>query len=349
MKRRSYLLVLVIISILLTCSCEMIGGNNLNIQSTEIALQIQSTQLALQMTQIALQSAGQQQPSVPEQLPTYTPYPTYTVQAPPEIPAQLPTAEPTAVPTEVPTATLEATLSFEEWKDDAKILLYDSMYQYSDSGNMIYRAIDGLGLSRNVINTKDAMGNFLKELNSGTQWDLIIVGGEAHEAISGDFFTALQEQVERGTSMIIEIWYLSDIYFGKVQPLMQYCGIEFQSDWQRPWNDNLNKYLIYLLDTSHPLFSTPNTISMLIPTTAFWWSGDVGDRVRLVPGSEAKILAGSQQKEYTSYGLISECLDGRMIWQTFDTHDYKYNDMINIWQNYVINTLQARYDFVINQ
>ena len=84
---------------------------------------------------------------------------------------------------------------------------------------------------------------------------------------------------------------------------------------------------------------------MVIPYDVRWY-GDAGDLLKLNPGSGAALLGGTQQKEFSSYGLIAECLDGRMIWQTFSTHDYKTQDMINLWQNYIAHTLKARYDYL---
>jgi len=54
----------------------------------------------------------------------------------------------------------------------------------------------------------------------------------------------------------------------------------------------------------------------------------------------------ASQNEHHSYGLIAECLDGRVVWQTVSTHDYKDQEMISLWQNYIYNTLQARYDYL---
>jgi hypothetical protein len=84
---------------------------------------------------------------------------------------------------------------------------------------------------------------------------------------------------------------------------------------------------------------------MLIPYDVLW-TGDVGDMVKLNTGSDAVLLGGAQAKEHSAYGLIAECMDGQMIWQTFSTHDYKTQDMINLWQNYIHHTLRARYDHI---
>ncbi|MFH1445864.1 MAG: hypothetical protein ABIG43_00435, partial [Chloroflexota bacterium] len=256
--------VLVLISVLVS-ACGLVGGVDPSLQQTQIALAIQSTQLSLQQTEMA-QQAVIPPTTAPEPTlqPTYTPYPTFTSEAP----QPQPTVE---APPSVGTTAEAGFLSFEEWKQDVNILLYDNMYMYLDSGNMINMALDGLALGANTTNTKDAMGNFMSNLNSGTQWDLIIMGGEAHDAISGEFFDLIADQVDRGVSVIMELWYISDVYHGRIQPLMQRCGIDYHKDWQRPWNANLNDYLIYLLDPSDPLFSNPNTISMLIPIFSAWW------------------------------------------------------------------------------
>lgn len=210
---------------------------------------------------------------------------------------------------------------------------------------VIQNAVDGLGLGRNTTNVNDAMGNLLSNMNSATQWDLIIIGAESRNNISGEYFDALADQMDRGTGIILEIWYIDDVAYGRIQPVMQRCGIAFHRDWWREENSNLNAYLVYLLDSTHPLFSEPNLISMLIPYDVMWY-GDAGDLLKLNPGSGALLLGGTQQKEVTSYGLIADCMDGRMIWQTFSTHDYKTQDMINLWQNYIIHTLKTRYAYL---
>lgn len=86
---------------------------------------------------------------------------------------------------------------------------------------------------------------------------------------------------------------------------------------------------------------------MLIPYDVRWY-GDVGDTVELISGSDAVLMAGRLPNEHGSYGLIAECLGGQMVWQTFSTHDYKDQDMINLWQNYIYNTLQARFDYLFD-
>ncbi len=336
-KNRVSLAVVVFGCLLASCDLLTMGGNQ-DLESTQIAIAVQQTSLAMQQDQV--EQPAQVEPE--EQIqPTYTPYPTYTAQVVIE-----PTSTPEPAIVVEPTHTQEMNISFEDWMEDVNILLYDDMYGAGEA-LVIENALDGLGLGDNTINVKDAMGDFLSNMNSAVNWDLIIVAAESRDNISGEYFDVIADQIDRESSFIFEVWYIDDIIHGRIQPVFQRCGITFHRDWQRAWNANLNDYLVYLLEPGDPLFSEPNIISMLIPYDVLWW-GDAGDMLELIPGSDAVLMAGAQSKEHSSYGLIAECMDGQMIWQTFSTHDYRDQEMINLWQNYIHNTLQARYE-KINQ
>lgn len=334
---------LLILGMLLT-ACGMLFPvqQDSGLESTRVALAIQQTSLAMgQAQQQQAQPQQAQPPAVaqePQAQPTYTVYPTYTVQV-----VEQPAAE-DPVQTEESEPEPEPAESFEDWMKDVQILLYNDMWGEGEP-MVVEDALDALGLGRNTTSVNDAMGHLMSNMNSAIKWDLVMIVAEDHDSISGEFFDLVADELDRGTSVILEVWYINRVASGRIQPVMQRCGIAFQKDWQRNWTNNLNDYLIYLLEPGDPLFSNPNLISMLIPYDVYW-DGDVGDRVKLLPGSDAILLAGTQPKEYSSYGVISECLDGRMIWQTFCSHDYKTQDMINLWQNYVYNALKARYEYL---
>jgi len=332
--RKTFILGLLLLMFsLLLASCEFpSSGSDPSLESTRIALGIQQTSMAMDQTRAAQEKES---PVITEEAvqPTYTLYPTFTIQ-----PVEEPEEE-----EEPPTE--EAAMSFEEWLDEVDILLYDDMYGLGQSP-VIEHAIDGLGLGSNTKNVGGAMGDLLSNLNSAMQWDLIIIAAESRDSISGDYFDVLADHIDRGTAMIFEIWYIDDINYGRILPVMQRCGISFHKDWQRNPQDNLYDFLIYLLEPSDPMFSQPNIMSMLIPSRSFLWLGDIGDTLEINAGSNAVLLAGTQPKYYDAYGTIAECLDGRMVWQTFSTHDYLDEDMIAMWQNYIYNTLLARYDYL---
>lgn len=354
MKRRFLYIVLgLILSILLGSCSELLGGitGDQGLEGTQVALAIQQTSLAMNQTLAAqpIEIVTQAPVVIPEQpvQPTYTPYPTYTVQAvePPAV--EPPAAEPPVVQppaAEPPSEESVPTDSFEEWMANANILVYDAMWGRDTP--VIENAIEGLGLGRNTINVRDAVGDFLSKMNSATKWDLVIVGSEWRSLVQGEVFDVIISQLDRGSSVVFETWYIDQVYNGRVAPILNRCGIEFQKDWLRSaYNYNANDYLVYLLEPDDPVLNQPNPISMLIPYD-IRWVDDVGDTVELVAGSDATMLAGRLPKEYTSYGLLVKCVESRLIWQTFSTHDYNDQKMTNLWQNYIYNALLARYEYL---
>jgi hypothetical protein len=279
------------------------------VDTTKIALEIQSTMMAEQLTQ----SAGQTQPEA--------------VAASTQEPAQpLPTTE--AAPEQpVPTATPD----FEERMKSAKILVYEDT---QGIGLWIKDALDGLGLKYTHIG--DRSGDFMSQLNSSTQWDLIIVGAEAKTKVQGEFWDVIVERVARDdTALIAEVWYLDTLGEGRIKSLLTGCGVRFQRNWDLAES-------IYWLQSDHPLFSEPNNTVALIHYSRYW-QAQAGDLIKLSPGSNATLLAGTFQKQKSDYGVMATCYDGRVILQTFSNHDYRYNEIIPLWQNYIYYTLKNRF------
>lgn len=343
LERRIIILIAVFV-FMMACSIPKginIGGSDSSADQTRVAVGIQSTMLALQLTKSAGGNNDQSTDTAPQSTsqqilpPTYTPYPTYTIPA-----ADLPLLPEITITEDV----IHNTQDMQARIDNAKILVYDDSYgSYDIYGralvSRIEEALDGLGLNgANVHKVHDAMGNFMNELNSGTQWDLIIVGAESRNYIRGEFWDIIGDHINNNVAVISELWYLDQIAGGRIAPVLSGCGIAFEKNWERNEDANLNNYLVYILEPENPLFSNPNTIGMLIPTSDYAWEGDVGDRMKLT-SDQGILLAGSLPNEHSRYGLISSCHEGRVIFQTFDTHDYKIKDMIPLWQNYVINTL----------
>ena len=325
--------------IVLTLACNMPGTAALNAQESSIrdtqeALAIQQTVMAISK-QTEEANANKpvlppEQPTVsqPEVAPTYTPYPTYTVEIP--------------VATQEPVAT--ATPDFNAWLKTAKVLVYEDMKGDFSTLPRVDQAIDTLGLNKaNIVRVADARGDFLRQLNTGRDWDLIIMAAESRTAPTGEFWEAIADLVINDqVALVSETWDLDSYYIGKITPLLTRCGVTVQRDWQRDPNAfNIYDYSIYWLEPQHPLFTDPNLIEPLLVSDLFWW-WDVGDYMKL-KGGDAQILAGTQKKEYSSYGLITTCMEGRVIWQTFSTHDYPAEETTALWQNYVTYTLKNRF------
>ena len=333
--------ILAIVFVMLACSFP--GGSapaDTGLEGTRIALSVQATGLANQATELALkaQAAATQPPPVAlavvatqAPLPTYTPYPTQT-----------PLATNAPAPTDVqpgPAPTQDVMTRIQT----AKILLFEDIQGYPALDTRISKALTGLGLTGgNVVKVGDAVGDFMTNLNSATKWDLIIVGAEARSGVRGEFWDLINEQVNRNVAVVVEIWYLDQIANGRISPLLMRCGIQFQRNWTRAPGYDLYNYSIYWLDQFNPIFSDPNVVQPLLGPTIYW-TNDAGDIIKLAPGSNATLLAGITPSQKTSNGVLASCLNGRLIFQTFSTHDYQESATVALWQNYIVNSLKAHF------
>jgi len=275
------------------------------VDATKIALEVKATDAAEQLTQQAAQPPAQQQPT----------------QQPGVVP---PANNNPAAPTQDIKARIKK----------AKILVYEDT---PGIGLWISDALNGMGLKYTFVG--DALGDFMQNLNSPIQWDLIIVGAESKTKVQGEFWDAIEEKITRdNTAVIAEVWYIDLLYNGRLKPVMSNCGIEFQRDW--PLAES-----IYWLDSTNPLFSSPNNAMPLINYSRYWqWQA--GDLIKLSPGSNATLLAGTFQKRKSDYGVMATCHDGRVVFQTFSNHDYHQNQIIPLWQNYITYTLTNRFAVV---
>jgi hypothetical protein len=310
--------------IILSLACNMPGSNTPQANTpqptafdpTKVALEYEATAMSRQLTEQAMATEPKDPPTQGSSLlvePTSAP-PTST-ETPPTLAEVLPTV----------------TEDLEERIKSAKILVYeDTPY----IGLWIKDTLQGMGLKHIFVG--DAMGDFMENLNSGVQWDLIIVGAESHDYVSGDFFDVLTERVVQDkTALILEMWYLDLVSAGRIQPLTTKCGVKLQKSYDAPSS-------IYWLDSNSPIFNEPNTAIPLIHYDQYWnWQS--GDYLKLLPGSDATLLAGMYQNRDGDYGVITSCFDGRVILQTFCNHDYHQDDVQLLWENYVYNTLKSRF------
>ncbi len=300
------------------------------VQQAEIDAQnTQSAQNAIanaqQATQLAQTSEAQNQENNPPE-PSITPNPTET---------PLPTDEPQ------PTETSESVMpNLDDEIQNAKILLFEDITKIY-LRRYVKEALDGMGLSNNYTDVKDAVGNFKTELLSGTQWDLVIAAVEARSGVQGEFFTYLNDQLNDGTGVIIEHWNLDDLSRGQASTILTRCGVKISRDWWDPPNTARS---IWLLQGQNPIFHQPNE-GISLSNYSIYWYGDAGDLMRKLSGSDAILLAGTYAKEKNDYGTLVSCVDGRLIIQTFSSHDYHSDDMVRLWQNYIYNTLKAHFEY----
>jgi serine/threonine protein kinase len=275
----------------------------------------------------------------PSPVPTYTPYPTATPY-PTFTPYPTPTPAFTPTPVFTPTPT---PIDMQALIKSSDILVYEDVAGLLQA--WVSEAIASLSFSGGtIINVGDAVGNF-KSTVPTRDWDLIIVAAEARNIFSGELFESLYNHINNGGAIIIEEWYLDQVGSGKIAPILSQCGVRFFRNWERKINSDPYNYSIYWLDESHPLLSTPNRVkppSYPYPT----WIGDVGDLIALSGSGDATLVGGLFPRRKSDYGVLATCLGGRMVLQTFSTHDYLKDIMLPLWQNYIIYTLTNHYKYL---
>ncbi len=291
------------------------------LQATMQALAVQGTQIAAQATQTALDLQA-------------------TALAMQPTPAESPSSgeiEPSPIASEVAQDDLAAQIKA------ARILLYeDTSGHRLGMERYVKSALDQEGYVYTDVGS--AQGWLKDQLLGSTDWDLIIVSSEAYGKIQGEYFIYLEQHLDRGAAVILEMWEVDSLHQGKMSSLLKKCGVEFYKDWNNP---GLRKLSFLVPD--HPLFSQPNKIRSL--GTANYWRGDIGDLMKISQtiGGEppkATLLLGTTGSDQSNHGVLTECFEGRLVLQTFATHDYMRDDILRLWQNYVYYTLTNRFLFL---
>lgn len=250
-------------------------------------------------------------------------------------------------PTQEPAPTEEPDLNqdFDTWMRSASILIFEDMAGDFSVYRYIKLALDGMSLD--YTDVRDALGHYKTNLLSGGPggqgWDLIISGKERRTAVQGEFYVYLNDALNLGSSVIIEEWDMDAIASGKIAMLLSRCGIGYHRNWI---GDPLNEQLLFPVNGTHPVHHFPNEGISLTNPSGFWLGTDLGDFIRIKPGGDAKILWVARANVKDSYGTAATCMDGRLIFQTYSTHSYGQERVVLMWQNYIYNTLKARYDYL---
>ena len=319
----------VFLLVVMALACNMpasSSSSSIPAEETRVALAVQQTSLAIERATL---DADLNLPDVP---PTYTPYPTYTLEP------QVNTEE--LVTEAPPQVDMDALIK------TSNILIYEDVVGDPTFVPIVGNTVNAMNFSGGkVINTGDAMGKFREHANSATKWDLIIVAAEVRSGFSGELFEVMYDHINNGGAVIIEVWYLDRVVNGKIAPILNDCGVTLFREWGRNSSYDPYDYSIYWLDQSHPLLSSPNVAQA--PSYPYpEWFGDAGDLLELSSGGNAVLLGGLHAGRKSDYGVLASCMGGRMVIQTFSTHDYKLDLMQALWESDITYTLTKRYEFV---
>jgi hypothetical protein len=220
----------------------------------------------------------------------------------------------------------------------ARILLFEDM-SASPYIRIVKEALDTGGYF--YLDVGSAKGWFKTQLLSGMEWDLIIAAAEANREFGGEFFEYIDAHVARGAAAIVENWDFDLAPRGKAGQFLNRCGVRFQTDWFEP-----NLRVFYWLQPDHPVFNRPNSIPPALRNARRIWTGDIGDLLEgdstISTDESAPIfLAGTNPNQKNQNAVLASCLGGRVIIQTFRTHEYHHDDMLMLWQNYIYNALTS--------
>lgn len=308
-------------------------------QATLVAQAAQATLFAQQMTQVAEQPAATPTPEVDS----------LATQVALSVQATADAAQAQFTPTPMPTDALPeptAAPDFEAWMKEASILLYEDMVSELNTTRFIKSTLDYMGLDYEDVG--DGKGDLKSMMLSGGPggqgWDLIIVAAERKSGVSGEFFTYVNDALNMGSSVILEVWYLDRTAGGTASTLLARCGVEYERDWA---SVPQRYQVMYHLDPGHPLLNEPNTGLSFTKVTTYWsdtWN--IGDLLRSAPGSDADFLVGTLADQKKRHVTLTSCLDGRLILQTFSTHSHTKDAMLPVWENYIHNALKARFQYL---
>jgi hypothetical protein len=254
-------------------------------------------------------------------------------QPPPEPAATLASTEPAPA----------ATPDLEAFMKSASILLYEDMAGHSDTTRYVKRTLDEMGLT--YVDTGSAIGRFKSQLLTGGPmgkgWDLIIVASEAKSGASGEFFQYTMDALDKGSSVIYELWYLDEKMGVNGDALLSRCGVAFEKDWA---NVPPEREVMFPVNDTHPIMHEPNDGLTFTKVTDYWaYIYDLGDLLKKSTiGGDAQILVGTLGTESTNHGTLAVCIDDQLTLQTFSTHQLTYDVMRRVWENYIYNALKTR-------
>jgi hypothetical protein len=277
--------------------------------TSDAALQKTIDAMSVQQTVLAMQAENQKNA-------TSTPQPAVVSNPPTAEPAQ-------------PTSTPDPKAGMDLKIINAKVLIFEDTDELG-IGNWIEDTVRRMGI-KNYVQTYDRSGDFMEQLNSPIKWDLIIVGAESKTKIQGEFWDAIMEQVNKKAAVIAEVWYLDLLGNGRIKNFTSECGVAYASNYDLAES-------IYWWDTESPVFTTPNIVTPLIHYNRYW-DAQCGDKVRTTGSGDAQLLAGWKVKPDSRGGLITACMGGRTIIQSFSNHDYHEDQIKDLWENYITYTL----------
>jgi len=297
-------------------------SNEANLLKTIEAINYQSTIQVMQLTLTAVSSAPIQSTPSPEQH----------------------SSTPTTELSSTLVGTQPAIPSWEERMKKANILLFEDMVGIPKVRRYVKETLDRMGLPYEDIDS--SKGKLKERLIFGTRdgqpWDLIILAIENRDAgsVTGEFFSYLLSNIDRGSAVIIEAWHLDRIHNGQIKPILDRCGVDVKNYVGS--SGSTNDLLLWPL-VDHPILTEPNNYTKLTAPLLYWNPSDYGDLMNLTGQGDAQLIIGLDRADKDKYGVVAVCLDGQLILQTFSSHNYYIDHVTVLWENYIYYLLKRHF------
>ena len=296
-----------------------IAAQQATIDAAQAAQAAQATQAALQATQLV-------------------PPPGTTPLAPPQLPPGFTPGAP--MPPQPPPA------NFNEMMANAAVLLFEDIVVDPSQSPYVQRTLKAMNI-QNVKNDGNAVGWLLSDLRGsapgGRPWDLVIIAQESRDAVSGEFYDALISLLNQGTAVILEDWNLGNVAEGVIKPTLVKCGV-----YAYPWVNmgalgDPNIFIMWPLGIPHPVMSDPNSGFKFTRVRDYWaWSIFLGTKMALTGTGDANLLVGTKSQEKYQDGTLAVCMGGRLTIQGFSSHNFEFDTMYPVWENYIYNALKVK-------
>lgn len=291
---------------------------------TQVAADNLAVQQAIQATETSIAAtlvAQQQQPQ--------------ETQPPEEITiSEEPTQEPVQEPVQVLPDDLDSMMQ------NAKIVLFEDMVGRPATRRYVKNALDNMGLEYK--DDGNAVGWLKSDLLSST-WDLVIIALEIRSNVSGEYFTYVNQALDAGSAVILEIWYMDRISRGEIANTLSRCGVEFEKNYVNTTGtvvDYINWPLPGKID--HPIFNEPNS-GFQFTNVAVYWFDDLGDYIKLSgKKDDAELLMGTIATEKNTHGTLAACNGGKFIIQTNSSHDNAMEEVVPLWENMINYVLKNK-------
>jgi len=357
---------LVLLAFSLTNCSSLNARQEPSVRETQIELNVRETIAAQQVARenpTATSGNSESTPQTPISIPTQVQTPTLST---PELNTPTETTQPNPEVELTENPPVEPPGDFESWMKSANILLYEDMVNNPNTNRYVKDTLKGMGIDcsqKGDLPCKDvgsAQGWFREDLEKGSidgkPWDLLIVasehkGGvtELKSSLPTDFFGLALEAIDRGIPVILEAGDLDRAYISTARELLERCGVSFESNWIRIPPARM---VMFPLAENHPVLQEPNADLSFSNVTNLWTTDvrrqyyDIGDLLKLTPGGNATFLLGTTASETTAHGTLTSCMDGMLLLQTFSSHQLTFNSMKLVWENYIYNQLNQRFEIL---